>query len=64
MGHFPYLLAAYSIIFTLIALYVMFLGNRQAKLAAEIKAAESRLAGLRAQVEENRALPDAPRASS
>lgn len=51
MEHFPYLLAAYSIIFALIAFYVIFVGNRQAKLQAEIRAAEARLANLRDEME-------------
>ncbi|HZP44277.1 MAG TPA: CcmD family protein [Candidatus Binataceae bacterium] len=46
MEHFPYLLAAYSIIFVLIALYVIFLQSRQARLRNRIRAAEARLARL------------------
>jgi CcmD family protein len=46
LEHFPYLLAAYSIIFVLIALYVIFLQSRQARLRNRIRAAEARLARL------------------
>jgi CcmD family protein len=46
MEHFPYLLAAYSVIFGVLALYLIFLGRRQAKLQEGVRAMEARLAAL------------------
>ena len=43
MDNFPYLVAAYSIIFAVIFLYVVFLWRRQASLEAELKALEDKL---------------------
>ncbi len=45
MEHFGYLFAAYSIIFAVIFLYVMFLWRRQAGIEAELRALEARLGG-------------------
>jgi len=42
--HLGYLCAAYSAIFIVIFLYVVFLWRRQARLEAELKAVEGKLA--------------------
>ena len=47
MEHFGYLFAAYSIIFAVIFLYVMFIWRRQAALDAELRTLEARMAALR-----------------
>ena len=44
MDHLGYLFAAYSAIFIVIFLYVVFLWRRQAHLEAELKALEAKLA--------------------
>lgn len=44
MENLGYLFAAYSIIFIVIFLYVLFLWRRQAHLEAELRALEARLA--------------------
>jgi CcmD family protein len=46
MEHFGYLFAAYSIIFAVIVLYVMFIWRRQAALDAELRTLEARMAAL------------------
>jgi CcmD family protein len=46
--HLGYLFAAYTIIFVVIFLYVMFIWRRQKSLEAELHAVESRLAELSA----------------
>jgi CcmD family protein len=46
MEHFGYLFAAYSIIFVVIFLYVMFIWRRQAALDAELRTLEARIAAL------------------
>jgi len=46
MEHFGYLFAAYSIIFVVIFLYVMFICRRQAALDAELRTLEARMAAL------------------
>jgi CcmD family protein len=46
MEHFGYLFAAYSIIFIVIFLYVMFIWRRQAALDAELRTLEARMAAL------------------
>jgi CcmD family protein len=43
MEHLEYLFAAYSIIFILIGLYVIFIGRRQARLEREVGRLESSL---------------------
>jgi CcmD family protein len=45
-AHFGYLFAAYSIIFVVIFLYVMFIWRRQAALDAELRTLEARVAAL------------------
>ncbi len=47
MDHFPYLFAAYSIIFAVIFLYVVFIWRRQAQLEAEMRSMEERLKALK-----------------
>jgi len=47
MEHFGFLCAAYSIIFAVIFLYVVFIGRRQRRLEAQISAAELQLKELR-----------------
>jgi CcmD family protein len=46
MENLEYLFAAYSIIFAVIFLYVVFIWRRQAALDAELRALEARLAAL------------------
>ena len=46
MEHLGYLFAAYSIIFAVIFLYVLFIWRRQAALDAELRALEARVAAL------------------
>lgn len=46
MEHLGYLFAAYSIIFVVIFLYVMFIWRRQAALDAELRTLEARIAAL------------------
>ena len=46
MEHLGYLFAAYSIIFAVIFLYVMFIWRRQAALDAELRTLEARMAEL------------------
>lgn len=43
MDHFGYLLAAYSIIFVAIFLYVIFIRSRQRRLELELRSLEARL---------------------
>ncbi len=49
MEHFGYLFAAYSIIFIVIFLYVMFIWRRQAALDAELRTLEARMTALAGQ---------------
>jgi CcmD family protein len=46
MEHLGYLFAAYTIIFAVIFLYVMFIWRRQAALDAELRSLEARMASL------------------
>ncbi len=46
MEHLGYLFAAYSIIFAVIFLYVVFIWRRQVALDAELRALEARMATL------------------
>jgi CcmD family protein len=46
MEHLGYLFAAYSIIFVVIFLYVIFIWRRQAALDAELRTLEARMAAL------------------
>ena len=47
MEHFGYLLAAYSLIFVAIFLYVMFIWRRQAALDAELRTLEAQMQSLK-----------------
>ena len=47
MEHLGYLFAAYSIIFGVIFLYVVFIWRRQAALDAELRTLETRMAALK-----------------
>jgi CcmD family protein len=46
MDHFTFLVAAYSIIFAVIFLYVLYVWRRQTALESEIRAMEERLKSL------------------
>ena len=46
MEHFTYLLAAYSVIFVAIFLYVTFIRTRQTRLESTLRAMEAKLAAL------------------
>ena len=46
MDHFTFLAAAYSIIFAVIFLYVLYVWRRQSVLESEIRAMEERLKAL------------------
>ena len=46
MEHLGYLFAAYSIIFGVIFLYVLFIWRRQTALDAELRSLEARMASL------------------
>jgi CcmD family protein len=50
MEHFPYLLAAYSLIFVAIFLYVVFIRTRQSRLEAALRAMEAKLAALESEL--------------
>jgi CcmD family protein len=47
MEHFGYLFAAYSIIFAVIFLYVLFIWRRQSQLEGELHAMEERIKNLK-----------------
>ena len=47
MDNLGYLFAAYTIIFIVIFLYVLFIWRRQTRLEAELRATESRLKDVR-----------------
>ena len=47
MDNFGYLFAAYTIIFVVILLYVIFIWRRQSRLEAELEALEARLKDVR-----------------
>lgn len=51
MENFGYLFAAYTIIFAVIFLYVMFIWRRQARLESEVRAMEQRLKELQLSAE-------------
>ena len=51
MEHLGYLFAAYSIIFGVIFLYVVFIWRRQAALDAELRTLEARMAALEGRVD-------------
>jgi CcmD family protein len=47
MEHFGFLCTAYSLIFAVIFLYVVFIGQRQRRIEAQIDAAEAQLKAVR-----------------
>jgi CcmD family protein len=51
MDNFGYLFAAYTIIFAVILLYVMFIWRRQSRLEIELRLMEARLKEVRAEIE-------------
>ena len=51
MDNFGYLLAAYSIIFVVILLYVVFIWRRQSRLEIELRAIEARLKEVREEID-------------
>ncbi len=51
MENFGYLFAAYTIIFAVIFLYVMFIWRRQVRLESEVRAIEQRLKELQLSAE-------------
>jgi CcmD family protein len=55
MDHFGYLFAAYSIIFAVIFLYVVFIWRRQLALDAEVGRLEARLRALAEKAGESKA---------
>jgi CcmD family protein len=56
MDNFGYLFAAYSIIFAVIFLYVVFIWRRQSRLEVELRAMEARLKEVREEID-SRAAP-------
>jgi CcmD family protein len=56
MDNFGYLFAAYTIIFAVIFLYVVFIWRRQTRLEVELRAMEAQLKGLREELKV-RAMP-------
>ncbi len=61
MDHFKFLAAAYSIIFGVIFLYVLYVWRRQSALEAELRQMEARLKSLMAEprADDDRAEPHA-----
>ncbi|MGH6797789.1 MAG: CcmD family protein [Roseiarcus sp.] len=50
MEHFSYLLAAYSVIFVAIFLYVAFVRTRQTRLVSSLRSMEAKLAALESEL--------------
>ena len=63
MDNFGYLLAAYSIIFVVILLYVVFIWRRQSRLEIELRAIEARLKEVREEID-SRVAPQSRSAQS
>jgi CcmD family protein len=55
MDNFGYLFAAYSIIFAVIFLYVVFIWRRQSRLEVELRAIEARLKEVREEIDSHAA---------
>ncbi len=53
MEHLGYLFAAYSVVFALIFLYVLFIWRRQVALEAELRTLEARLRAVAANSADN-----------
>jgi CcmD family protein len=62
MENLGYLFAAYTIIFGVIFLYVMFIWRRQARLERELRAMETRLEAVRGELAARGAPPAPPAA--
>jgi CcmD family protein len=56
MDNFGYLFAAYTIIFAVIFMYVVFIWRRQSRLEGELRAMEARLKEVREELK-TRAMP-------
>jgi CcmD family protein len=56
MDNFGYLFAAYTIIFAVIFMYVVFIWRRQSRLEGELRAMEARLKDVREELK-TRAIP-------
>jgi CcmD family protein len=63
MDNFGYLFAAYSIIFVVILLYVVFIWRRQALLEVELRVLEARLKEVREEID-SRVAPQSRSAQS
>ena len=63
MDNFGYLLAAYSIIFVVILLYVVFIWRRQSHLEVELRVLEARLKEVREEID-SRVAPQSRSAQS
>jgi CcmD family protein len=63
MDNFGYLFAAYSIIFAVILLYVVFIWRRQALLEVELRVLEARLKEVREEID-SRVAPQSRSAQS
>ena len=57
MENLGYLVVAYTIIFTAIFLYIVFLWRRQARLNYEVRAIEAKLEELQAELVRSEAVP-------
>ncbi|HLW72378.1 MAG TPA: CcmD family protein [Candidatus Binataceae bacterium] len=57
MKHFNYLLAAYSVIFVTIFLYVGFIRTRQSRLEEALRAMETKLAALENELAQRASAP-------
>ncbi|MBF6559265.1 MAG: CcmD family protein [Candidatus Binataceae bacterium] len=62
MENLGYLFAAYTIIFGVIFLYVLFIWRRQARLERELRALETRLEAVRGELAARGAPPSPPAA--
>jgi CcmD family protein len=58
MENLGYLVAAYTIIFAAIFLYIVFLWRRQARLNDEVRAIEAKLGELQAELARSEAAPE------
>jgi CcmD family protein len=64
MENLSYLFAAYSIIFAAIALYVIFIWRRQARLDSRLRGLEAQLREIRAELENDSPEPVVTRSRS
>ena len=63
MENFSYLLAAYSIIFAAIFLYVIFIWRRQSRIETDVRALEARLEEVRGELAARSSASSRPAAS-